>query len=568
MKNNCSMQDYKRRTLGLLLVFCLSVICSSLHAQPAWTKKASKAVFTLKTFKADGTLLGSTNGFFVGEEGLALSTFVPFKGADRALVIDAQGKEWPVISILGANGTYDVAKFRVQVKKPQGLTVATEKQAEGVDVWLLPYREVKQLLHGRVSRIELFNGTNAYYTIDMSMPETMVGCPLLNADGMVIGLMQPSASQADKQSYAVSASYIDSLRITGLSINDRALRSTKIKKALPEQLDQALLMLYVAGPSLDSTEYAGLVDDFILQFPQSAEGYSYRAQLKMNGNDFKGAQSDMEQSVLVAEKKDEAHYNYSRLIYQKEIYKNQTPFEPWSLDKAYEEAGLAYGINPQPIYRHQQAQILYAQTKYEDAFSVYQELMNTSLRSPEILFEASRCKEQLKDTVTRIALLDSALNMFSRPYLQEAAPYLLARAQVLLDAGRFREAVNDLNEYEPLMRSRLTGNFYYIRFQAEVGGRLFQQALNDIKKAIDLTPQYDLYYAEKASLEIRVGLYDDAMATAQQCVAVAPEYSDGYLFLGLAQCLKGQKTEGLKNLQKAKELGDPQADGLIEKYAQ
>jgi hypothetical protein len=37
--------------------------------------------------------------------------------------------------------------------------------------------------------------------------------------------------------------------------------------------------------------------------------------------------------------------------------------------------------------------------------------------------------------------------------------------------------------------------------------------------------------------------------------------------MGLAQCLKGQKPEGLKNLQKAKELGDVQAEELIEKYS-
>jgi tetratricopeptide (TPR) repeat protein len=81
-----------------------------------------------------------------------------------------------------------------------------------------------------------------------------------------------------------------------------------------------------------------------------------------------------------------------------------------------------------------------------------------------------------------------------------------------------------------------------------------------------MTPQSDLYYAEKASLQIRVGLYDEAVETAKTCIQLAPEHSDGYLFLGLAQCLKGQKAEGIKNLQKAKELGDTQADALIEKY--
>ena len=81
-----------------------------------------------------------------------------------------------------------------------------------------------------------------------------------------------------------------------------------------------------------------------------------------------------------------------------------------------------------------------------------------------------------------------------------------------------------------------------------------------------MNPNEVLYYAEKASLEIRVGLYDQAISTAQECIAIDAENSDGYLFLGLAQCLKGQKADGIKNLQKAKELGDSQADALIEKY--
>jgi hypothetical protein len=46
-----------------------------------------------------------------------------------------------------------------------------------------------------------------------------------------------------------------------------------------------------------------------------------------------------------------------------------------------------------------------------------------------------------------------------------------------------------------------------------------------------------------------------------------PEGSDGYLMAGIAQCQKGQKEEGLKNLQKAKELGNDQAQTFIDKYS-
>ena len=136
-----------------------------------------------------------------------------------------------------------------------------------------------------------------------------------------------------------------------------------------------------------------------------------------------------------------------------------------------------------------------------------------------------------------------------------------------MESGRYRDAANDLNDYEQLMAANVNANFYYLRYQCEVGGRLYQQALNDINRAIDIEPQYDLYYAEKASFQVRLGLYDEAVETATKCIEVAPDHSDGYLFLGLAQCLKGLTEEGVKNLKKARELGDSQADDLIAKYA-
>ena len=111
----------------LLLSFVISHLSfSSIAAQP-WVKKAAKSVFTLKTFDAGGALLGSGNGVFVGEQGEAVSNFAPFHGAWSAVVIDAAGKEYPVEVLLGANDTYDVAKFRVAVKKSQPLAMGREQ---------------------------------------------------------------------------------------------------------------------------------------------------------------------------------------------------------------------------------------------------------------------------------------------------------------------------------------------------------------------------------------------------------------------------------------------------------
>ena len=546
------------------------VICqlslSPAGAQPSWVKKASKSVFTLKTFGADGTLLGSSCGFFVGDNGEAVSCFSPFKGAQRALVIDAAGKEMAVACMLGANETYDVAKFRVSTGKTQPLTVSQTPLTAGTRLWLLPYREQSRATQGALRKAETFNGTYSYYTVALQMPENAIGAPLFTEDGSVVGIMQQPSSLRDTLNYAVSAVFADSLSITGLSINDPVLRSTAIKKALPQDVNQALLTLFVAGSSLDSLSYVQLVDDFIRQFPNTPDGYTARAQLKANANLYGEADSDMEQALKVGGQADEVHYTYSRLIMQKVIYRPEPPYEPWTLDRSFAEAEKAYQANPLPTYVQQQAVVRFAQQRYADAYQIYEGLFNSSLRSPDLFFAASVCKQQLNDTTSQLALLDSCVALFSKPYLKEVAPYLLRRAQLLMDMGRPRAAVNDLNDYETLMKTQLSDQFYYLRFQAEVAGRLFQQALNDISQAISMVPQSDLYYAEKASLQVRVGLYDDAIESANACIRIAPDHSDGYLFLGLAQCLKGQKAEGLANLQKAGDLGDPQAADLIEKY--
>ena len=537
------------------MISCLLFAVLSTFAQPGWVKNASRSVFTLKTFAADGSLIASSNGFFTGANGEAVSNFTPFKGAARAIVIDAQGKELQVAGIMGANDMYDVVKFRVNGNKTQGSMA-----------YLLPYHEVKAVKSGPVRKAETFQGDYPYYTVALSMGENQVSCPLLDESGQVIGMMQQPAVLGDSLSYAVSARFVDSLKITGLNYFDETFKLTQVKKLMPADIKEANLVLYFAGSQSDSAEYVSLIQDFIQQFPNASDGYIYRAQQETAGGDFAAAERDMEQALKFADPKDDAHFNYARIIYNKEIYQSAQPYAGWSLDKALQQIQSAISIKSLPTYRQLEGDIRFAKQQYDEAYEIYNSLLSTNLRSAELFFAAARCKEMQKDTTAMLALMDSTINMFSRPYLKDVAPYLWARAEARRNAGRYRDAINDMNEYETLMTATVNDNFYYIRHQVEIQGRLYQQALNDINRAIQMNPNEVLYYAEKASLEIRVGLYDQAISTAQECIAIDAENSDGYLFLGLAQCLKGQKADGIKNLQKAKELGDSQADALIEKY--
>jgi tetratricopeptide (TPR) repeat protein len=554
-----------KRLLFLLPFYLFSLL--PLSAQ-SWVSKAAKSVFTLKTFAADGTLLASSTGFFIGSNGEAVSSYVPFKGAQRAVIIDAEGKEYPVEFILGANETYDVAKFQAAVRKTTPLPLASTT-TNGSSIWLLPYavKKTPTCIQGIIKDAEKFQETYQYYTLQLNAEESHITCPVLNQNGEVVGIIQPSAGNLKGTSYAIDARFAANLVINGLSFNDPVLRQTNISIALPDKAEDALIALFLASSTMNENQYINMVERFIQKFPNEADGYIYRARYQTAKGNYSSADEDLQKAVKVAIQKDDAHYQYAEIIYQKELYQKDKPFSAWTLDKAFSESQEAYRINPMSVYLQQQAQIRYAQGLYADAYQLYEQLTHSDLRSADIFYAASQCKAQLGETDQQITLLDSAVNQFSRPFVKTAAPYLLARAQALYSVGKYRPAVNDYNDYAELMGTQLGAGFYYQRELAEMGGHLFQQALNDIDKAIELEPTEPTYYGEKASLQVRVGMHKEAIETAQQLIRLSPELSDGYLFLGLAQCLTNQKAEGAKNLQKAKEMGNEQAQSLIDKYA-
>ena len=548
-------------------LFIAMLICGMAVAQPdSWAKKAVKSLFTVKTFDANGGLLGSGNGFFVGEAGEAVGCFAPFSGSARAIVIDASGKEYDVDYIVGANEVYDVVRFHVNIKRSIPLSAVAAGASEESSVWLMPYaQKTAKTIEGKIVKVEKVDNGKDYYSLTLPAPENAVGCPVLNASGEVVGLLQGGAS-GDKQ-YAVGIDMAVGLKATGLSVNDPVLKSTSIKKALPDDAQEALVSLYIGSSTLDSLAMNGLVDDFIAKFPTSVDGYIYRANRACASGDFSSADKDMQTAVSVGDKKEEAHFNYAKIILDKIVYVPETSFEAWTLDKALAEADAAIAVSPLAHYRQLKAQILFVQQKYGEASDVYKSLVDEGQTTAENYFGIARCNEMMKDTTACIAMLDSAIATFSRPYLKEAAPYIMARAQMLMNVGKYRQAINDLNDYEQLMIAFVNDNFYFVRSQAETKGRLFKQALEDLAKAIQMSPENTYYMAEKASLELRLGLHDAAIATAKECISVDSNLSDGYLFLGVAQCAKGEKTEGLKNLAKAKELGDNQAQTFIDKYS-
>ena len=561
----------------LILPLALFLLVQSGLAQtPKWVEKAKRAVFSVITYDKNDKMLNTGNGFFVSEDGLALSDYSLFKGAERAVIVTAEGKQMPVSLILGADDMYDVIKFRVAIteKKVPSLVVATTAPATGADAWMLPYSTQKSIacVSGKVKDVSKIAGEYHYYTLSMQMKDKMVSCPLMTVDGQVFGLAQKSSGQDTATiCYAIDANFAMSQNISALSYGDMSLKGIGIKKALPDTEEQALVFLYMASSQLSPEKYMETLNDFIAQYPASADGYLRRASqhLFMSREDasMDKVAADMDKALEVAAKKDDVYYNRAKIIYNYALGKPEKVYKDWSLDKALDEVRKAIAIDELPVYVQLEGDILFAKQDYPSAFTSYDKVNKTILASPATFFSAAKTKELMQAPAEEVlALMDSCVARFTQPYTEEAAPYLLERAQARMNADQARNAMLDYDAYYNAVNGKVNDMFYYYREQAALKAKQYQRALDDMAKAIELNPEDLTYRAELAVVNLRVGRYEEALNVLKAALEKDPKYAEAYRLMGIAQLQMKKDKEACASFAKAKELGDPNVDALIEKH--
>ena len=565
-----------KKILILPLLFFF-LIQGSMAQTPKWVEKAKRAVFSVVTYDKNDKMLNTGNGFFVSEDGLALSDYTLFKGAERAVVITSEGKQMPVSLILGANDMYDVIKFRVAIteKKVPALIVAKTAPAVGADAWMLPYSTQKSIacVTGKVKDVSKVAGEYHYYTLGMQMKDKMVSCPVMNAEGQVFGIAQKSSGiDTVTTCYAAGAAFAMAQKISALSLGDAALKKIGIRKGLPETEDQALVYLFMASSSLSGDDYEKLLDDFIRQFPANADGYLRRANYyAAKGKDdqtwYDKAVADFNQALKVAQKKDDVYYNIGKLMYAYQLSKPEKTYKDWTYDTALQNVRQAIAIDPLPIYIQMEGDILFAQQDYAGALAAYEKVNASNIASPATFFSAAKTKELAKgDPKEVVALMDSCIARCPQPITADFAPYLLERAQMNMNAGQPRNAMLDYDAYHTAVKGEVNDVFYYYREQAALKARQFQRALDDIVKAIEMNPTDLTYQAEHAVVNLRVGRYEEAIQILNNILKADPKYAEAYRLLGLCQIQLKKTDEACGNFKKAKELGDPNVDELITKY--
>lgn len=558
--------------ISILFVFTLNTLAQT----PKWVEKAKRSVFSIMSYDADGKIKGTSNGFFISETGVALTDYSVLKDANKAVVFTAEGKELEVEMILGANEIYDIVKLQIDTKgkKQPFLKISSQKAVKDDNAYILPYSTQKsaQCLSTVVTDTTTIEKGYRYYTLGASVTEKMVSCPVMNKNGEVIALSQKSTNQTAETSYAVDVNFANSLRIQPLSLNDQSLNKIKIKKALPDNEDEATVYMMMASSLLDEVSNEEMVNRFINKYPESSDGYLRRAnrnvaKVASEPNLVAQIESDLNKAIQYAKKKDLVLSSVADII----IFYNSQNIEEkhpaFSLDNAIKYIDEAIKINDNTFYRRKKADIFIYEKKYNEALDIYKAINSSSEVMPETLLIEANISSQLgKPDEEILALLDSCIARCTTPVLQKDAEFYWTRAVHLMKMNKPRQAVKDYDTFFNAMNGKVSDLFYYTREQALVKAKYYQRAIEDISKAIEMSPNETLYKVELAVVNLKIGRYDDALAILTKIVEKDPKYGEGFRLIGLCYVQKKDMKKACENFHKAKALGDANTDSLIEKY--
>jgi predicted negative regulator of RcsB-dependent stress response len=562
-----------KKVFILLLTALQTVPVAAQKKTPKWLDKASKAIITIEATTKEG-VSKTGNGFFIQENGEAVSSYDLFKNAREATVTTSTGEKLPVTHILGADELYGVIRFKVAIpKKTIFLTQVKTAAQPGSIACIPPSAEVKEPAQGTILEITKINGAYDYYKIDMPLPKSQEGYPLFTENGEVFALTQADASGKGK-TYGISVAYISSLQINSMDLLKRAYSDIGIRKAWPLTAEDAQIALLLHSSREDTRSYLETLNDFIATFPRHTEGYISRAshyayyrkelaptedeQLKM----LDLALEDLEKNEKQTKNKGNIYYNKAKLIFGVVTSDSMLRHKNWDVETAERYLQKALSEEDLPIYRQLEGDIAFYNGDYEKAFHVYSIVNQSPAASGTSYYLAAKCKQQIPgfNYMEIIALLDSAV---AKSPATEAQAYLLECVELKMQTGFYEQAVKDYDKYYMFTGGNVGDGFYYYREQAKFRANDFEGALKDIEKAVSLDGENAVYQAEMASVYLRLKEPVKAQECVEKAIAMEPEFASAYRLLGVSLIRQEKKEEACKNFEKAKELGDQVVEKLI-----
>ena len=537
---------------------------------------AQQAVVRVVTFNEKGDTLHTTYGYFASPTAEVVAPYAAFRGATRAVVTDTKGRQADVLRIVAASDNYDMVRVTTAMptKKLPFLTRSTAVGAAGT-AWQQTFFSTEKQAQPLATNVLSADANNVfpYYTLSAPNAEQYVGCPIVD-NGQVVAIAQRNLLDKAQGICAISAAVADSFRVNAAAALNSDFNAIRIPKQLPTSENDAYSYFFMMlRTQRDSLQVLPLIKDFTTAYPKNGAAMLDLASYYARQRQYAEADAWLQRRFTLGGDGLDAVYDaQAQLIYEKALT-DSTAYPAWNLEAALKAAEKSYALQAKPATLLQQGVILYSMKRDEQALEKFKAYNASPAASPQSHYFAAQVLMRMKVADSLIvAELDKALEIAEKPYKGgDVAAVLELRAYYNEKLGNMRAAVLDYNDYEQIVGSqRLSAQFFAIRAALAEKARIYQVALDDYSTAISRAStkeEREDYRINRALLCLRVQLWDDTIATAQQTIAENPQAADAYKIIGVAYGEQKNRARALEYLTKAQQLGDENATTLLQKYS-
>jgi len=228
------LTEYLNRFLKgekLILSLALFFLLNSIQAQNKLTaalKKASPYVLKIYTYDSENTKSGQASGVILSKEGVCVTNYHVFSGAQKAEVITTDGSVFNVDYIIDYNKERDLIKFKINpikaLQTATPLTFDNLQQEIGNDVFAVGYPSSFESNNTYTVSTGIISGfrteeNNKYIQSSTPITHGSSGGGLFNYNGQLIGITTGTFAEEVKDRHAnlnkvVPAGFINQLKQT------------------------------------------------------------------------------------------------------------------------------------------------------------------------------------------------------------------------------------------------------------------------------------------------------------------------------------------------------------------
>lgn len=208
-------------TLVCVLIASLILACVGIgltltnNNNPSYVyNKVEKAVVALHCYNAKGENVAVGSGFFVSSDGVVATCYHVIENCVGIRVVTNDNDALEVVSIIGFDKEKDVAFLKVDKKNCQYLKYSDKKVNIGDKIYALgaPQGYENTFSEGIVSSFRL-NNDKPYIQFTAPISQGNSGCPLLDTNGDVIGMVASRNNDGENIAFALKSEFVQSVSI-------------------------------------------------------------------------------------------------------------------------------------------------------------------------------------------------------------------------------------------------------------------------------------------------------------------------------------------------------------------